>query len=64
MTYSHNVGFGMETSPFASMMPDRPPTEDVRYPQNSGKHLLVLSFSHFDPTRTLGEIKKRRRSAA
>jgi hypothetical protein len=42
----------METSPFASMMPDRPPTEDVRYPQNSGKHLLGESISRFDPERT------------
>jgi hypothetical protein len=23
--------------------------EDVRYRRNSGKHLLAMSFSHFDP---------------
>jgi hypothetical protein len=26
------------------------PAEYVRYRRNSGKHLLVLSFSHFDPS--------------
>jgi hypothetical protein len=26
--------------------------EDVRYRRNSEKHLLAMSFSHFDPTRT------------
>ena len=28
------------------------PAEDVRYRRNSGKHLFILSFSHFDPMRT------------
>ena len=37
------------------MAPLRNPTAlgNVRYRRNSGKHLLVLSFSHFDPTETL-----------
>ena len=29
------------------------PCRDVRFPGKSGKHVLVLSFSQFDPTRTL-----------
>jgi hypothetical protein len=37
------------------MKPNRAPAQDVRY-RNSGKHLLVLSFSHFDPERTSGRI--------
>jgi hypothetical protein len=36
-----------------STKPNRNPAEDVRYRRNSGKHLLMLSFSHFDPVRTL-----------
>jgi len=29
---------------------------NVRYQSNSGKHLLALSFSGFDPQRTLAPI--------
>jgi hypothetical protein len=31
------------------MKPNRMPAEDVRYRRNGGKHLLLLSISHFDP---------------
>jgi hypothetical protein len=40
----------MESVTLISM--NRNPAEDVRYRRNSGKHLLVLSFSQFDPTET------------
>jgi hypothetical protein len=45
--------YGMENVTLTSM--NRNPAEDVRYRRNSGKHLLVLSFSHFDPKATLGK---------
>jgi hypothetical protein len=39
--------------------PTRLVAEDVRYRRNYGKHLLVLSFSHFNPKRTLSGIAHR-----
>jgi hypothetical protein len=46
----------MQNVRLASMKPNRAPAEDVGYRRNSGKHLLTMSFSHFDPERTLGLI--------
>jgi hypothetical protein len=50
-------GYGMENVPLTSM--NRNPAEDVRYRRNGGKHLLVLSFSHFDPKRSLAALLAR-----
>ena len=37
--------------------PDMPTAlRNVRYWENSGKHLLALSFSAFDPKATFGQI--------
>jgi hypothetical protein len=41
----------METVPCASIAPNRTLAKDVRYQGKSGKHLLALSFSQFDPNR-------------
>jgi hypothetical protein len=46
-------GYGMQNVRLASMKPNRTPAEDVRYRRNSGKHLLAMSSSQFDPTETL-----------
>jgi hypothetical protein len=45
-------GYGMQNVRLASMKPNRTPAEDVRYRRNSGKHLLAMSSSQFDPERT------------
>jgi len=42
----------MEWKNFPTSM-NRTPAKDVRYRCKSGKHLLVLSFSRFDPSETL-----------
>jgi hypothetical protein len=42
-------GYGMQNVRLASMKPNRTPAEDVRYRRNSGKHLLAMSSSQFDP---------------
>jgi hypothetical protein len=42
----------MQNVRLASMKPNRTPAEDVRYRRNSGKHLLAMSSSQFDPSRT------------
>ena len=54
--------YGMENVTLTSM--NRNPAEDVRYRRNSGKHSLVLSFSHFDPNRTLPSLRRINRRRA
>ena len=46
---SRKVGFGMKTISFR-------PCRDVRFRGENGKHVLVLSFSQFDPQQTLGLV--------
>ena len=41
------------------MKASRTSAADVRYRRNGGKHLLVLSFSAFDPKQTSGSAGRR-----
>src|SRR5258708_3874573 len=49
---SRSVGFGMKTVPLRSY-------RDVRFRGKSGKHLLVLSSSQFDPNETSALDRRR-----
>ena len=47
------AAIGVKATYTSAMKPNRTLVEDVRYRRNSGKHLLMLRFSHFDPKQTL-----------
>jgi hypothetical protein len=50
------AAIGVKATYTSAMKPNRTLVEDVRYRRNSGKHLLMLRFSHFDPIRTSGAL--------
>jgi hypothetical protein len=49
---SQNVGFGMKAGPVGL-------SRDVRCRAKIGRHLLIPSFSQFDPRRTFGRPRAR-----